>query len=158
MSTASPRWHRREPWLWAALIAAVLWMQWPMLKGSVYRAGGGSPPPPAFTWRTDLDAALAEAGQRGVPVLVDFTASWCPPCIAMKHEVWPDAEVGRLIEAGVVPVMIDVDRDPRTADRFDVTGIPTILLLDAEGRVLEQAGYLPRSGMLRLLRELPPAS
>lgn len=152
--TPAPR-RSKEPWLWAALIAAVVLVQWPMLKGTFYRSTGGQPAAPAFAWRADLDTALAEASRRGVPVLVDFSASWCPPCIAMQHDVWPDAEVGRLIEARVVPVMVDVDRDPRTAERFDVTGIPTILLLDPDGRVLQQAGYLPRSGMLRLLRELP---
>jgi thiol-disulfide isomerase/thioredoxin len=155
MSDTSPPRRSKEPWLWAALIAGVLLMQWPMLKGTYYRSTGGQPAAPAFQWRTDLDAALAEADRRGLPVLVDFSATWCPPCIAMQHDVWPDAEVGRLIEARVVPVMIDVDRDPRTAERFEVTGVPTILVLDADGRVLQQASYLPRSGMLRLLRELP---
>lgn len=158
MSDAPRARRSKEPWLWAVLILALLFMQWPTIKGTFYRRAGGPPPAAAFEWRTDLDAALAEAGARGVPVLVDFTASWCPPCIAMRHDVWPDAEVGRLVEARVVPVVIDVDRDPRTAERFDVSGIPTILVLDADGRVLQQAGYLPRSGMLRLLRELPPAS
>ena len=76
----------------------------------------------------------------------------------MQHDVWPDAEVGRLVDARVVPVMIDVDRDPRTAERFKVSSIPTILVLDAGGRTLQEAGYLPRSGLLRLLRELPSGS
>lgn len=154
--TASPPTPKRskEPYIWAVLILAILFMQWPMIKGWFYRASDAPPPPPAFEWRSDLDAALAEAGARGVPVLVDFSAGWCPPCIAMQHDVWPDPEVGRLIEATVVPVMIDVDRDPRTSERFNVYSIPTILLLDADGQVLHKASYLPKSGMLRLLREL----
>jgi uncharacterized protein YyaL (SSP411 family) len=152
--TESPRRTlSKEPLLWAVLILAILVMQWPMIKGQFYRSRGDTPPP-AFQWRTDLDAALAEAGARGLPVLVDFSASWCPPCIVMQHEVWPDPEVGRLIDTTVVPVLVDVDQDPRTAERFGVEGVPTILVLDADGRVLQQASYLPKSGLLRLLREL----
>ena len=46
-----------ERYLWAGVVAAVLIMQWPMLKGAYYRAAGTPVPPTSIEWRTDLAAA-----------------------------------------------------------------------------------------------------
>lgn len=146
-------WRFREPVIWIGLIAVVLTVQWPMLKGWVYRATGAQAPASGIVWRTDVDAALAEARATNKRVVIDFTASWCPPCITMKHDVWPNSEVVRLVEAGFVPVLIDTDRDTVFSARYGVDSIPTVLLLDPDGRVVKREGHLPRSGMLRFLTE-----
>ena len=93
--------RRLEPVLWLALLGFVLFTQWPMLKGWYYRTADRPVPQSAVAWRHDFEAALAEAKRDGRLVLVDISADWCPPCIAMKHEVWSDAEVGRRGVAGV---------------------------------------------------------
>lgn len=144
---------RHERWIWAAIIAAVLVIQWPMLKGHYYRIANTTPPESSIAWRTDLDAALIEARQAGKPVLVDFKADWCPPCIAMKHDVWPDPDVERAVTASYVPVMIDVDRDGATADRFGVRGIPTVLVLGDDGRVIREGSFFTASRMVRFLTD-----
>ncbi len=133
---------RHERLLWVAALGAVLLLQWPMLKGLYYRTVGSPAPAPAVAWRTDLDGALAEARRTGKQVLVDFTADWCPPCIAMQHDVWPDPSVGRSLTERYVPLVVDVDRNGAVASRFDVSGIPTVLVLDADGRVVRQASLL----------------
>ena len=147
-------WRRREPVFWAALLAVVLTVQWPMLKGWYYQATGTAAPSSAVAWRTDLDGALAEARSADKRVLVYFSADWCPPCAAMKHDVWPHPAVARAIDAGFVPVMVDADRDNGLSSRYRVESIPAVLMLDADGRVLKRNdGYLPRSGMLRFLSQ-----
>jgi 2,3-bisphosphoglycerate-independent phosphoglycerate mutase len=93
----------------------------------------------------------AEARRTGRLVLVDVGADWCPPCIAMKHDVWSDPEVGRRVAASYVPLLVDADRDDVVSPRYGVSGIPTVLILDASGNVIRRASYLPRSGMLRFL-------
>jgi thiol:disulfide interchange protein len=146
--------RRHAEWLfWIALFAVLIGYRWPVLKGYVYKATGTTPPGAAFIWRTDLPAALAEAKATGRPVLVDFYADWCPPCIAMKHDVWPDAEVGRALTARYIPVQVDVDRDPAAAARYRIEGIPTVLVLDAEGEVLREAQFLSRGGLLAFLQD-----
>ncbi len=139
--------------MWAALFALVLTLQWPTLKGWYFRAAGTPAPASAIAWHADLDAALAEArssGKKGV--VVDFYASWCPPCIAMKHEVWPDPAVVRAIDAGFLAVQIDADRDQVYAPRYRVETLPTVLLLDPGGAVLKRTtGFLSQSGVIDML-------
>lgn len=150
--TALARLRRyREAFLWTALIGFLVFMQWPMLRGYYFKLTGAVAPRGTIAWRTNLAGALAEAKQKGLPVLVDAGADWCPPCIAMQHDVWPDAEVAGLVAQGFIPLLIDVDTAPGVANRYGIATIPTVMVLDADGSVLRTAGYLPKSGMLRFL-------
>lgn len=142
---------RHERWIWVGVFAVVLFMRWPMLKGYYYKVADVAAPPTSIEWRTDLDAALAEAQRDGKHVLVDFSADWCPPCIAMKHDVWPDPDVARALADGYVPLLIDTDKNGAVPERYGVTGIPTILVLDDTGKVLREGAFLTASGMVDFL-------
>ena len=145
-------WARRETLFWAALVVAVLVIQWPMLKGWYYKATGAEAPQSAIAWRTDFDTAIAEARLANKPLLVDFSADWCPPCVAMKHDVWPHPEVAAAVNRAVVPLLVEADRDAVLGPRYQVSAIPAVLLIDAGGRVIKRHdGYLPRSGVLRFI-------
>ena len=134
-------------------LLVLLVVRWPVLKGYYYKLADVPPPPTAIAWRTNLDEALAEARRDGKRVVVDFTADWCPPCIAMKHDVWPDAEVARVVASRYVPVLIDTDRDGATTERYAVRGIPTVLILDETGAVIGNGAPLTASGMISFLAE-----
>lgn len=136
--------------IWLAVGLFFVWMQWPMLKGSFYRATGAAAPS-SIAWRTDLDAALEEARTTGRLVLADFSADWCPPCVVMKHDTWPDEAVRALVAQSYVPVLVDPDRDADASARYEIDAIPAVLILDGTGRVVARAGYLPASGMRRFL-------
>lgn len=87
-----------------------------------------------LAWQQSLPSD-AVAGDK--PILIYFTASWCPPCRIMKSEVLPTKRVVDAAE-GYVPVMIDVDDDPVTAGQFQIASIPTTVILDADGTVRER--------------------
>lgn len=142
-------WHERV--LWTGLIVVVVAVQWPMLKGFYYRAAAAAPPPTSIDWSTDLPSALLEAQRTGKAVLVDFNADWCPPCVVMKHDVWPDAGVEEAVARSYIPVLIDVDIDVTVGERYGVRGIPTILVLDAAGQVVRRGSFLSASDMVKFL-------
>jgi thiol:disulfide interchange protein DsbD len=139
--------------IWVLLLGAIVYMQWPMLKGMYYKTRGAEAPVSAVAWRTGLDAALAESAASGKPVLVDFTAAWCPPCQVMKHEVWPDPKVASAANERYIPLLVDVD-DPANAglaEKYGIGGIPTLLVLDEKGKVLRVGGFMSAGEMLKFL-------
>lgn len=143
---------RHEKLFWGTAIVAVLVVQWPMLKGSYYRAAGTPPPPSSIEWRTDLNAALEEARRTDKRVLIDVSADWCPPCIAMKHDVWPDPTVERTVAQSYVPLLIDAHRDVAVMGRYGIRGIPAILITDGDGTLIRRSTFLSASGMVEFLR------
>jgi thioredoxin 1 len=91
----------------------------------------------------DFDAAV----QRGV-VLVDFWAEWCAPCRRLAPAVDQLAEeyAGRVTVAKV-----NIDEHPATPAKFNVRGIPTLLLFK-DGNVAEQVvGLAAKDDLARLI-------
>lgn len=107
----------------------------------------GGPAVDAVGWQKDFEAAQLMGKDESKPLLVYFTASWCPPCQRMKKEVFSQAEAGTVIRSKAVPVIMDVtDPDEKTAaiaQKHGVGSIPTMILMSADGTVIaEHVGYM----------------
>ena len=101
----------------------------------------------ALTTLTDATFAEAVLGADG-PVLVDFTAAWCPPCQAIK----PVLEEVAGEQAGKLEVVqLDVDENPQTTLRYDVMSMPTLIVF-RDG--VPQKKMIGARGKHHLLEEL----
>lgn len=86
-----------------------------------------------------LDTARFERqlAHSGVPLLVDFWASWCGPCRMMAPEF---ERAAAALEPAARLVKVNVDEEPALAARFQVRSIPTLVLAFADREVARAAG------------------
>ncbi len=85
--------------------------------------------------------------QKG-PVLVDFGATWCGPCKALKPII---ETVARETSGTVRVVYVDMDEAPETVRKFSIKGAPTLMVFqDGEKRAVH-TGLVPKEKILALI-------
>ena len=83
--------------------------------------------------QAQFDSLLADVSK---PVAFVYTASWCAPCKALKQT---------LDKIPQTVYSVDVDDNPKAAQRFGVRGIPTMVFVKDGKQVDQLVGAVPRS-------------
>jgi len=124
----------------------------------VFKAG----PAPAAAWKTTAGESLTLESMRGQVVLLDFWATWCKPCVKTMPELdalYRDYQKLGLTVVGVsidqgddrekkvkkfldkkpvgYPIVIDSEKNA-SWEAFQVASLPTLCLVDRDGRVIER--------------------
>jgi len=84
--------------------------------------------------------------QAETPVLVDFWATWCRPCLMLAPIL---NELAEEYSGRITIARIDVDQNPKTASRYRIMSIPTLLLFKKGEPVSHMVGYRPKAELKR---------
>jgi thioredoxin 1 len=85
----------------------------------------------------DFDSTVMRSDK---PVLVDFWAEWCPPCRMLSPVV---DSLAKEMAAELTVAKLDTDANPEVASRFEIMGIPTLILFRGGKEVARFVGYQP---------------
>jgi len=94
-----------------------------------------------------FDSFLADAK---LPVLIDFTATWCPPCktIAPFLKALATKYADKLVVGKV-----DIDKNPKIARHYHVDAVPTLLLFKRRKVVEKLIGAYPKATIEKTLKK-----
>jgi len=106
-------------------------------------------------WLTNFKQAQEDAKASKKLLLVDFTGSdWCGWCIKLDREVFSKPEFQEYASKNLVLLEVDFPRGKELsgtqkvhnyelAERYEIQGYPTIIILDGDGKKLGELGYTP---------------
>ena len=105
---------------------------------------------PRIEWILEQKDALQFAKETERPLMMEFTAEWCPPCKALDSKFFRRDDIVKL-SYQLVPLRINAtvesDEVRRLMDRYRVMGMPAVIFLDPDGKLYEDlsvADYDPK--------------
>lgn len=87
------------------------------------------------------DLSFDEVIKKNPLVVVDFWAEWCMPCRMLAPVV---EELANEYAGKILFGKVNVDENPRTAQRFKIYGIPTLVIIRNGEEVDRLVGYMPK--------------
>ncbi len=97
----------------------------------------------------NLKAALRQSEETGLPVVILFTGgSWCGYCVKLEKEILSKKEFKKGMDGVAIGVIVnfpsssDIGKD-KDAKKYGVQGVPTMVVVDSEGKKLGNVGYMP---------------
>jgi thioredoxin 1 len=84
------------------------------------------------------------------PVLIDFFATWCGPCQMLSPVL---KQVKDNLGERVSILKIDVDKNQQIASKYQVRGVPTLILFQNGKQLWRQSGVLSKEDIIKIILE-----
>ena len=118
---------------------------------------------PSVSWHTYDEDWITEAKASEQPIIMDFYADWCIPCLELDRKTFTDPEViaiaDRFVRLKVDLTHFDSPEAEALRKKYDIAGVPTIVFLDTDGTEVVSSrvvGYLPPERFLEKMKPLLP--
>ena len=108
-------------------------------------------------WVSEYDVAIDQSKESGKPVFVDCFADWCMWCHKMEQEVYSDPKFVQFLQ-NYIPLRLDIEdgsEGTRWAQHYGVETLPTLLVIDSNGLLLNRiGGYMNTAELLADLKAI----
>ncbi len=99
------------------------------------------------------EEGMLTAGSTEKPVIIDFYADWCPPCVAMEEGTYPDPRVVSEMR-DFVAIKVDTQKRIDIESKYGIAYYPTVVFLDSKGKeVSRHIGYLEPQEMVEEIKQ-----
>lgn len=88
--------------------------------------------PRIINWQNNLNSALVQSRQLNKPVLLYFSAAWCPRCAEMDRQTFRDGRVATEMSKWI-PVRIDIDQQKEVAAEYKANTVPAFFFIQPNG-------------------------
>jgi thioredoxin-related protein len=100
------------------------------------------------------DDGMARGKFEKKKVFLHFTADWCFYCKVMENETFKDPAIISSLNENFVPIKVDYDAEPATANFYGVQGLPDTIFIDEDRQIIgRRPGYIP-SVQLKLILDV----
>ncbi len=107
----------------------------------------------AVTQWYNYEEGMISAGSLQKPVILDFYADWCGPCVAMEEGTYPDPRVVSEL-SDFIAIKVDTQKRIDIETKYGIAYYPTVVFLDAKGReVSRHIGYLGPEDMIEEVKQ-----
>lgn len=98
-----------------------------------------------------VDHANAHIVRSNLPVVVDFWAPWCGPCLAMAPQF---AAAAKVLEPELRLAKINTQNEPVLAQRYSIRSIPTMIVFQHGQELGRRAGAMPTDNIVAWARQI----
>ena len=125
------------------------------LAPAVYSADFENSSIPGLNMTTDIDLALNAAQSENKSVVIFFDQASCVYCDMLKRDVLSNSDVQKQLNENYVFLLVDINENPKFADKYRVYGTPIIKFIEPSGKVIHEIqGYVEADEFLKELKEI----